>query len=1241
MDWQLLKKHIFLILSCIFVGIAGLNFLIFEKDAPGASQVHYASSIQSRIKEEIETSKNELNLIGTQYQKAPDTSFINFEIKATFPYYIFRDGKLIYWSDHRYVPNYQTINSNKETRLLSTNNGKYIANRLIFGYRGHRVEIYSLINLYRAYRNENEYLHTGFNTAVFPTDPKDLATNTQKDQYLNITDTKGNFLFSIIPPQIEKLDTSGIPTNTLILIGLSLLLLGIYVVITIIRLEAKHRFGRAFLLMFAYLLFVRVVMLLNNIPFIFYESDLFNPKYFSANYLAPSLGDSLLNCIVGLLLIGFIALFYYRSTLYYKIFKATKTVQNIVAIACVIGVFFVTYISYRNLTNIYEKSQYYLDLSLSISFSNLKIATIVFYILLSVIFFLGTHLLSSVFMRLCKNRKQTLSNFVIGFIIGLVLIIIIDAFRWIYIATALYFLMITLAKLPRFFYSFRYKTSIYFFTGAFIFALISLYVIYCQELRKDLYDKQRFGVRYLAENDLLGEGLLVKSAQTIAEDTAVKAAILRSTLAREKIQQLVKNNHLDLYFDKYDTEVLAFNAQGLSLDISEGVQNIPFYEQNYRLDKYKTSNPNVFFINDVGNNFIKQYITFIPINQESQNLGTVILDLKLRDEYTESVYPGLLMDKKFVQNPESKNYSYAIFDKNNRLIYNTGSYNYVRKLPNELLQDSTLYEKGIQLNDYYHVGVKGDNSRKIIISAKHNPLRSIFSNFSFLFLVSVLCIVLVILFYSIRYGFKNMNVNFATKIQLYLNAAFLLPLLLVIILTLSVINSTFTSNQEKSYLDNTKNITSTVQLQLESFLNKRMSRAFLEQEINDLARDTKVDINLYDLDGKLSLTTRQLVYQNGLLSQFINPVAYRRIIEEKENESLLDESLGNLKYKTVYMNIKGQNGKPIGVVGIPFFDAKPVLDRQVTDVVASILSVFAWLFLILLVISYFASNILTNPLQLVAQKLKKTNLDKLNDPLEWNSDDEIGLLMREYNKMLRKLEDSKVALSMSEKQTAWREMAKQVAHEIKNPLTPMKLSIQQLQRTITIDNPKAKERIERALNSLTEQIDNISDIATSFSEFAKMPVPRNEVFDLVSVVQKISDLYAEDDNISLNAYLKERVAYVLGDRQFMSRVITNLVINGIQSVPKDRKPIINLRLYRNDDDNVVIIEVQDNGNGIPENIRQRVFMPNFSTKIGGSGLGLAMAKRGVEHAGGNIWFETQDNRGTTFFIDLPLAKSGE
>jgi nitrogen fixation/metabolism regulation signal transduction histidine kinase len=230
-----------------------------------------------------------------------------------------------------------------------------------------------------------------------------------------------------------------------------------------------------------------------------------------------------------------------------------------------------------------------------------------------------------------------------------------------------------------------------------------------------------------------------------------------------------------------------------------------------------------------------------------------------------------------------------------------------------------------------------------------------------------------------------------------------------------------------------------------------------------------------------------------------------------------------------------------------------------------------------------------------------------------------------------------VALSQSEKQTAWREMAKQVAHEIKNPLTPMKLSIQQLQRTLPMDDPKSRDRIERALNSLTEQIDNISEIANSFSEFAKMPVPRNEKFDLVPVVQKTTDLYSQNNNIKILFESKYKQMFVNGDRLLVSRVITNLILNGIQSVPPLRQPEIKVKVYKNPEENFGIIEVSDNGEGIPEDVRKKVFIPNFSTKVGGSGLGLAMAKRGIEHAGGNIWFETEEGVGTIFFIDLPIS----
>ncbi|MFY7909880.1 MAG: two-component sensor histidine kinase, partial [Emticicia sp.] len=820
---EFLKKHILLVLSVVvFVG-ATLNFFIFEKDAPGASEQHYVSMIRDRIKSEILISKADLANVASQYQKSSGNAFLSFETPPVYPYYIFRNGQLIYWSDHRYVPDYQKLAKGEKAKLLSVENGKYITNSIVFNYRNSKIEVFSLINLYRKFRNENDYLKNGYNHGIFITEPKEITNIPRRQSLYNIADENGRFLFSVVPPQVEKINSPNIPTNTLLLLAISILLFGVYIIVWITRLRSKHQYGRAFILLMFYLFFVRLVMLANSIPFIFYESSLFDPKFFTVNELAPSLGDLLLNSIVIFILVVYLVQSFYRSTLYYKLFKAPKSFQNVLAVLTVVFSILFSFVCYRNLCNIYEKSQFSLDLSLSISFSILKIATLVFYLLLSVIFFLVIHLLSSLFLRLNKNVKEGIIKWLIGLVSGLILIIILDQFRWIYLLTGAYFLLVYVYRYPRYLYSFKYKTTIYFFTGAFVFALIATFVIRAEEQKKDYFDKQNFGQKYLAENDLLGEGLLTRVIQTVGLDTAIRQAITRQTLAREQTQQLVKSKHLDLYFDRYDTEVLAFDRNGNSLDMTEGSRNLSFYEETFKQPSYKTSNPSVFFINDVGNNFIKQYLAFIPIrgNASESLAGYVVLDLKLRDEFAQSVYPELLLDKKFTQTPDTKNYSYAIFDKANRLIFSSGSYNYVRKLPISILSDSTLYEKGIELNDFKHVGKIGQNERKIVISAKYQAWRNLFSNFSFLFLLSVLFIIVVMILYAIRYGLKNVNINFATKIQLYINAAFLLPLLLVIIITLSVIDSTFISNQEKGYLDNTKNITSTVQLQLESFIQKR------------------------------------------------------------------------------------------------------------------------------------------------------------------------------------------------------------------------------------------------------------------------------------------------------------------------------------------------------------------------------------------------------------------------------------
>jgi len=288
--------------------------------------------------------------------------------------------------------------------------------------------------------------------------------------------------------------------------------------------------------------------------------------------------------------------------------------------------------------------------------------------------------------------------------------------------------------------------------------------------------------------------------------------------------------------------------------------------------------------------------------------------------------------------------------------------------------------------------------------------------------------------------------------------------------------------------------------------------------------------------------------------------------------------------------------------------------------------------------SYWASNLLTILLRIMSRKFTTINLNHLNEPVEWKSDDEIGAVVTAFNEMLTRLDESKAELAQNEKRSAWREMAKQVAHDIKNPLTPMKLTIQQLQRTILLDLPYdslQSDRIRQTFDSLIEQIDNLSDISTSFASFANMPLPKEELFEIVSVLKKAADLYADDPKVIVNRDFEVKKVNILGDRKLIGGIITNLIINGIQSVLEGRFPKITVRLRI--DDNNVYIEIQDNGDGIPEAIRSKVFFPNFSTKEGGTGLGLAVAKRGVEHAGGAIWFETEEGLSTTFYLSFPLT----
>jgi len=300
------------------------------------------------------------------------------------------------------------------------------------------------------------------------------------------------------------------------------------------------------------------------------------------------------------------------------------------------------------------------------------------------------------------------------------------------------------------------------------------------------------------------------------------------------------------------------------------------------------------------------------------------------------------------------------------------------------------------------------------------------------------------------------------------------------------------------------------------------------------------------------------------------------------------------------------------------------------------LSIYAVLFILSVVIAIGLSNSITNPIDILGQKLKGLKLSRKNETLEWQNEDEIGALITIYNEMIIKLGDNARLMAKIERDSAWKEMAQQVAHEIKNPLTPLKLNIQYLESKVGSNPEMAPQLIAQLAPSLIEQIDNLSQIASEFSNFAQLPDARNEKLNLNDIVKKVHDFFRKREDMSFKLTLPINDVLVFADKNHMVRILNNVIKNAIQAIPEDRPGQIIITLYRQESN--AVIKVSDNGTGIPEEMREKVFSPNFTTKSSGTGLGLAIAINMLESFGGRIYFETIENEGSDFFIEIPLMR---
>jgi len=366
----------------------------------------------------------------------------------------------------------------------------------------------------------------------------------------------------------------------------------------------------------------------------------------------------------------------------------------------------------------------------------------------------------------------------------------------------------------------------------------------------------------------------------------------------------------------------------------------------------------------------------------------------------------------------------------------------------------------------------------------------------------------------------------------------------------------------------------------------------------------------------------------------MDPIAYYHLNRKKEVQFFKKEKIGKLNFVSNYVPVIDAGGREYAYLNIPYFTSETKLQEEIANFLVTIINLNAFIFLIAGIIALFITNRITRSFSFISEKMKAVNLGKHNEAIDWRRNDEIGDLVKEYNKMVAKLEDSAVALAKSEREGAWREMARQVAHEIKNPLTPMKLSLQYLQKSILNKADNIEELTAKVSKTLVEQIEHLNHIAGEFSQFANIGNPKNEVVDLHEVIRPVTELHAVDDRIQIVWNKAPGPVLVKADRTHLNRLFTNLILNAMQAIPPERRVMISIE--EEIDDEHVLIKIKDNGNGISDELQSKMFTPNFTTKTSGTGLGLAMSKGIVEQARGKIWFETEVGVGTTFFVELPL-----
>ncbi len=405
----------------------------------------------------------------------------------------------------------------------------------------------------------------------------------------------------------------------------------------------------------------------------------------------------------------------------------------------------------------------------------------------------------------------------------------------------------------------------------------------------------------------------------------------------------------------------------------------------------------------------------------------------------------------------------------------------------------------------------------------------------------------------------------------------------------------------------------------------------LERKLNEISDIHNLDVNIYDLRGKL-LESSYVKDATDTTDVNLNIDIMTQLAVREDHRMVFQKlSPDGTKFKSSLSYLNGSVNQQVGIIGVPYLQDNTLQDKELKEFLGRLAIVYLLILFIAIIMAYFLSEYITKSLENVSRKMRQTSMEKINEKIILEDESqEIMTLVNSYNSMIDQLEDSAVKLAESERKQAWREMAKQVAHEIKNPLTPMRLTIQSFDHNFDPKESDIKEKMHEFSESLIKQIDIMSSIASAFSNFAQMPTANKETINIVEEVKRGLDIFHEPYIEYLPG--KETIITKM-DKIQLTRIMTNLVTNAIHALKDKENPKIEIRVSENESE--VLIEVEDNGQGIGKNDAMKIFEPKFTTKSSGMGLGLPMVKNIVEAYNGKIGFVSGLNSNTVFSVSLP------